>query len=185
MSELNPCPFCGGEVSIEIYENPMPYTNDTGKTLWRDEPEGYVIECKNHKWSNSKHPLAGDLALYSWDTSEESKSALIEAWNTRAEHTCHPVEKFGDDSPWSKLVCSECGRPLHVDDAVDENGIEYSELQPYCGCGARVKRGESCHAVSWGLNEDAEWEIKLSCGHSVYDEEPDFCLECGARVVES
>ncbi len=117
MSELKPCPFCGGKVSIETYENPMPYTNDTGKTLWRDEPEGYVIECKNHKWSNSKHPLAGDLALYSWDTSEESKSALIEAWNTRAERTCHIV--IEDECP----VCSACGEDIDPSFAAC----------PYCG----------------------------------------------------
>lgn len=132
MSELKPCPFCGGEVSIETYENPMPYTNDTGKTLWRDEPEGYVIECKNHKWSNSKHPLAGDLALYSWDTSEESKSALIEAWNTRAERTCKQI--YPNDSDFRKnpvARCSECMRPLVK--------YESGELANFCHfCGARV-----------------------------------------------
>lgn len=68
----------------------------------------------------------------------QTQKAALKSWNTRFERTCEPVKKFSEDSPWPKLVCSECGRPLHVDDAVDENGIEYSELQPYCGCGARV-----------------------------------------------
>lgn len=139
MSELNPCPFCGGEVSIETYENPMPYTNDTGKTLWRDEPEGYVIECKNHKWSNSKHPLAGDLALYSWDTSEESKSALIEAWNTRAERTCEMVYEPDDPSiHYGKWTCSECGH-WWMYPSYDMSGANYCP-----DCGAKVERGESC-----------------------------------------
>ena len=141
MSELNPCPFCGGEVSIEIYENPMPYTNDTGKTLWRDEPEGYVIECKNHKWSNSKHPLAGDLALYSWDTSEESKSALIEAWNTRAERTCVPrvvPRSFtGDSEPSFYQAICDCGWIVGEDGA--SNLSDFEHVDPYCGgCGAKV-----------------------------------------------
>lgn len=131
MSELKPCPFCDGEVSIETYENPMPYTNDTGKTLWRDEPEGYVIECKNHKWSNSKHPLAGDLALYSWDTSEESKSALIEAWNTRAERTCIIVGSYtnGPHLEDSDIELS-CGHHVNGDPGYPP---EYCEV-----CGARV-----------------------------------------------
>ena len=127
MSELRECPFCGGEVSIETYENPMPYTNDTGKTLWRDEPEGYVIECKNHKWSNSKHPLAGDLALYSWDTSEESKSALIEAWNTRAERTCENMAEQCFREAYNAFLCSRCGA-----------NTAYTNVD-YCpNCGAKV-----------------------------------------------
>lgn len=134
MSELKPCPFCGGEVSIETYENPMPYTNDTGKTLWRDEPEGYVIECKNHKWSNSKHPLAGDLALYSWDTSEESKSALIEAWNTRAELTCENVK--GDDC--LSFECSKCHGGFSTDPTASASGWDTRSFM-YCpNCGAKV-----------------------------------------------
>lgn len=158
MSELMECPF----PTTEIVHVPR------------------VITAVGESWvlctCGASGPMFSDV-----DGSGEQKA--IDAWNTRAERTCHPVEKFNEESPWPKLVCSECGRPLHVDDAVDENGIEYSELQPYCGCGARVERGESCHAVSWGLNEDAEWEIKLSCGHSVYDEEPDFCPECGVRIT--
>jgi hypothetical protein len=57
---------------------------------------------------------------------------MEEAWNTRAERTCHPVEKFTEDSPWPVMVCSECGRQLHYD---EHREISY---QPYCGCGAKV-----------------------------------------------
>ncbi|PWL79000.1 MAG: hypothetical protein DBY20_03745 [Coriobacteriia bacterium] len=75
---------------------------------------------------------------YYSETLVHDRESMKEAWNTRAERTCHPVDKFEEGNPWPVLTCSECGRPLHVDDAVDENGIEYSELQPYCGCGAKV-----------------------------------------------
>lgn len=62
----------------------------------------------------------------------------FDAWNTRAERTCEPVKKFSEESPWPRLVCSECGRELHWDDIVNEVGEDSCELQPYCGCGARV-----------------------------------------------
>ena len=63
----------------------------------------------------------------------DSERKAIEAWNTRAERTCHPVSKYGDDSPWAVMVCSECGRRLHYDET--KGSLEYS---PYCVCGAKV-----------------------------------------------
>lgn len=64
----------------------------------------------------------------------------FDAWNTRAERTCHPIEKFSEGSPWPYFACSECGRPLHYDDIVNEVGEDTCEMQPYCGCGAKVVR---------------------------------------------
>ncbi len=109
---------------------------------------GFVIASTRRKPSGEwdarmKCEECGIELVCSGATEDDALTAVLVKWNTRAERTCHPVEKFNEESPWPKLVCSECGRPLHVDDAVDENGIEYSELQPYCGCGARVERGES------------------------------------------
>lgn len=112
MSELKPCPFCGHSID--------DHADDCYMRL-------FAIQIADAL-------MLGEAGMHAHVSRQEAQAA----WNTRAERTCHPVEKFGDDSPWPKLVCSECGRPLHVDDAVDENGIEYSELQPYCGCGASV-----------------------------------------------
>lgn len=52
-----------------------------------------------------------------------SEQEAIDAWNTRAERTCHAVF---DDSNWYKWICSECGQPI---DRADN----------YCfSCGAKV-----------------------------------------------
>lgn len=114
---LRPCPLCDGKA---IYRSGIH--------------NGYDFESGTIRCVGCGLKLG--VTLYGYGNYDPLHA--FDAWNTRAERTCHPVEKFGDDSPWSKLVCSECERPLHVDDAVDENGIEYSELQPYCGCGAKV-----------------------------------------------
>lgn len=137
MTELKPCPFCWGEVSLEKYTNPYPYTDSEGKTFWREEPDGWVIECKHHGWSREARgvDVAADIALYSWDTSEENKRALIEEWNTRAEKTCKDVEPRA--GYWE---CSECGVQL-------ENPLECPTLwldgkaicPSFCpNCGAKV-----------------------------------------------
>lgn len=117
MSDLKPCPFCGHKAD--------------------DHADDCYIRLFAISLSDSL--IFGDASMHAHVSQEELRCA----WNTRAERTCEPIKKFSEESPWPKLVCSECGRHLHFDDAVDENGIEYSELQPYCGCGARVERGES------------------------------------------
>lgn len=96
--ELKPCPFCGGEaIDCEI---------ETGN--WR-------IGCNNAR-------CRGD-----WFASKfyPTKSAAIEAWNTRAERTCRIKE---DDDTGCFLTCSECG-------AIQPE--EWTVYYCWC-CGARV-----------------------------------------------
>lgn len=114
MTELKPCPCCGPKAFI------IPSTKcdpQAGKHCWTAE-----LRCHECGLNISRSAATEKEALYE----------AIEAWNTRAERTCHPVEKFTEDSPWPVMVCSECGRPLHYD--------EHREMsyQPYCGCGAKV-----------------------------------------------
>lgn len=103
MTELKQCPFCGSEAKMESMGR-GPYQTRVG--------------CSECSCTLGYHV---------------SKKRAIEAWNTRAERTCHPVPKYNDESPWPVMVCSECGRSLHYDATKD--GIEYS---PYCVCGAKV-----------------------------------------------
>ena len=112
MSELRECPFCGGEAK----------SWHTIDDFWCSGRAG----CGND--GCYVHPVARGT----------DEDAAIRIWNSRAERTCEPVKKFSDESPWPRLVCSECGRGLHWDDIVNEVGEESAELQPYCGCGARV-----------------------------------------------
>lgn len=48
--------------------------------------------------------LCGDRVLHYCDVLRETLGCTVEAWNTRAERTCHIVET--DDG---RFACSECG----------------------------------------------------------------------------
>lgn len=117
MSELKPCPFCGGDV----------------KLIRDPEMEHYVIECKNHAWGDPNETpdmAAGDVSMVSWRDTEESKHALIETWNARWERTCRLVRHEGRKSH-GRWTCSECGARV--------NGHPLSNPDKYCSrCGAKV-----------------------------------------------
>lgn len=103
MDELKPCPFCGGEAEMLTAESMNG---------------GYLfgIMCNDCR-------SRGDV----YDTEAEA----IEAWNTRAERTCHFIENYGEGC-WSKEhrdgKCSICGE-------------EMKGRYNYCpNCGAKVVR---------------------------------------------
>lgn len=92
--ELKPCPFCGG---CEL---------DLWSTQYYDED----------LWSVSCH--ACRVAIVNRDSKDEA----IDAWNTRAERTCHPSPLYNHI-----FECDVCGEE-------DTDGIPN-----YCpGCGAKV-----------------------------------------------
>ena len=82
-SELKPCPFCGGEVSIVVCD-------DEGNTH-------YELEYEENPWSGlgyrlyhdetqagedcpiARHECEGELGMWIYDSREEA----IEAWNRR------------------------------------------------------------------------------------------------------
>lgn len=92
MSELLPCPFCGGEARLH------------------DNIIGFSIFCAND-----------DCDIIAATGTMETKEVAIEAWNTRAERTCHLIED-GD-----LLHCSNCGG------AAAKQSWAYWNFCPNCG----------------------------------------------------
>lgn len=88
MTELLPCPFCGGEADLI------------------DMSDAYEAEY----WVAHQCPSGASAETYSYETAAEA----IAAWNNRAERTCRIVEYA--DAPI--LVCSECGAVQPDDYAV-------------------------------------------------------------------
>lgn len=87
--ELEPCPFCGGEVNLE-YVAPA----------WRID----CPTCERHHWE------ADVPCKY------QGKSRLIEWWNTRYKRTCKRVWETDSDGRMC-LKCSACHKPIDDTDA--------------------------------------------------------------------
>lgn len=101
--ELRPCPFCGGEAAI--YE-PL------ATSFW-------FVRCSDGDTCSTCGP------------DRETRSAAIEAWNTRAEKKCRMVRKPTIDPYTDRAVCSGCGKSVPV--SVGER------MPNYCpNCGAKV-----------------------------------------------
>lgn len=125
MSDLKPCPFCGGDVKLKA-----------------DDSGGYSIECGNHEWPKERftqeipgQTIAADVLMCSWGQGEEAKQALIEAWNTREERTCKPTEEdccpiCGEDLVRCNVGIGFFGGAVELDPPIYHN---------YCpSCGAKV-----------------------------------------------
>ena len=112
-NELKPCPFCGEQPKLS------------------KENGSWVIECKHHGWPQGLIPettIAGDIDLCSWGDTEEAKEQLIEAWNTRAERTCHLERIPYEPGEYEGMRCSVC----------KTTDLDMGE-GPYCSvCGAKV-----------------------------------------------
>lgn len=102
MTDLLPCPFCGGEAHISV------------------SSDGYGIECAN------------DRCLDMMLDQLPSEAEAIAAWNTRAERTCHNMNKHGYSL---RLECSACGYGSITTECRERK----DKPQNYCpNCGARV-----------------------------------------------
>lgn len=130
MSELLPCPFCGGEAEIL-----------TAESMYGGNLYGVLCDC-----------CAGRTDVF--DTEAEA----IAAWNSRAERTCFADEvthrdcKYSVNRGWRErtcrieerngdLYCNACGEMVGTCDPASELYIDGNmvELWNYCPhCGARV-----------------------------------------------
>lgn len=111
MTELKPCPFCGGEA--EVCEGGI---NGKMRVYGFTEHKDGCFFLANGLPTKYQHIMESEF----------------DAWNTRAERTCKCTT---DDSAWC-FVCSECGKsfPRHKLYLAYNHG----EIN-YCpNCGAKV-----------------------------------------------
>lgn len=110
MCELEPCPFCGGEAAF-------------GANSCQGFEYVRCVSCKARTWS-------------CYNTKEQA----AEAWNTRAERTCHPVRRSGkefseeDKNTSLETRCSECGDFL----GEAQDVFSYDRDWFCSNCGAKV-----------------------------------------------
>lgn len=106
--QLRECPFCGGEAKI----------TQANHEAW--------VSCENYHYT--RHQVS---------VHAKGAAEAIEAWNTRAERTCHVTREtrtlhsvFHGDAEVVDERCSECGGYIEVGCGVIRN---------YCpNCGAKV-----------------------------------------------
>lgn len=102
---LLPCPFCGGEAELK-----PTYDLDT------DEIDGWFAWCCTTN-DCTTHPMTNDYL---------TRAEAVEAWNTRAERTCHNIWNV-ELTGRLRFQCSECG------------AVSLEITPRYCpSCGAKV-----------------------------------------------
>lgn len=114
MADLKPCPFCGCEAKVRTLIWSGGYT---ATALCKNEPNAHY--------------------LGTWDEDEaKAVERITDAWNTRAERTCH-IEPHGyciangAETSCRCWSCSECSYGWHVSD--------YDRQYRFCpNCGAKV-----------------------------------------------
>lgn len=114
MTELLPCPFCGGKAELHALHD-----------IRTDEVDGWFVWCSKDN-ACAIQPMTGDY---------NTEAEAIAAWNTCAERTCKPLD-YSDEwythkalsrDEWymPSAACSACG--------------EYIPVWNYCpNCGAKV-----------------------------------------------
>lgn len=119
--ELKPCAHCGSELS-EFCED-FYKVNRSGNDHW------VYLRCLK----------CGAMTQGRGNTKEAAEQNARKRWNTRAERTCHPVSKSGEEFSFedrsSTLTawCSECHE--YLGEACDV----FSYHDRFCsGCGAKV-----------------------------------------------
>ena len=130
MSELLPCPFCGGEAETLTAESTHGgYLYGIMCSDCRSRGDVYDTEAEAIAAWNSRADYYGyeQAAIEAWES--------IKAWNSRAERTCHIEERHGGQ------YCTCCGEMVGTFDPTSELCISSNavELWNYCpNCGAKV-----------------------------------------------
>lgn len=94
MTELLPCPFCGGEAHVN---HDHRWYGDVYKAV-----DAYEVVCLNF----------GCIIYYADDVWYDTESEAIAAWNSRAERTCECVAEYAKSPIDGKTIvlhrCSAC-----------------------------------------------------------------------------
>ena len=91
MSELKPCPFCGGDAELH-----SDYSSESG--------DWYVIDCLNNGCMRSERSAwDGQQVSTGW---RKTESEATEAWNTRYERTCQMTRLMSVGR--TDFMCDQC-----------------------------------------------------------------------------
>ena len=132
MTELKPCPFCGGDMSVVILDDEG---NIRDEEYERDPYSGlsYVMA---HNDPNGACPIVtyDEPILWLYD----SRDDVAHVWNRRAERTC----QFFYDEKMDEYACSACGERVSGSNPADEyevSPLAVLESFKFCPrCGAKV-----------------------------------------------
>ena len=88
MTELEPCPFCGGKVDIQGGSSIEPVIDENGAYVDAEYHEGWGFEifCNNCFLIMSQDYLADDdplVAEFNGEIEDATKEYLIRRWNNR------------------------------------------------------------------------------------------------------
>lgn len=121
---LKPCPFCGGEARLIEAEIGM-------------FEDGYAVYCDGT--CDVKMGVGGRLGeAYKWTPTFRTEAEAIEAWNTRAERTCHVESMHGYTDHFASTRYSVELSCHTLEDWPDREPPEYC---PWCG--AKVVKDET------------------------------------------
>ena len=197
MSDLKPCPFCGGEAQTL---NQAPKGTGYSVGCHDDECRGfialswiYATEAEAIAAWNSRADYHGyeQAAIEAWES--------IKAWNTRVAHGTLTAEQVREivDRHWHDLS-DEYDIPEAT--ALPEYSYDWqaiadelnSRVKPPCDggycplCGA-IERTCKQEERGW-CTEGDHARVWLTCGHDcmvpTVQDLPNYCPNCGARVVE-
>lgn len=120
MSELKPCPFCGGE---EINIRAVSFANGSVQ-MW--------IECASCP-AHTERTNDFDIAIEAWNTRSDDYKQAAEYWQRMyeqafAERTC---EEFGSLRIWQE--CYVWSHDLSCGHEVDTFDMEPPNYCPECG----------------------------------------------------
>ena len=175
-TELLPCPFCGGEA--EVYE--MQYGADGQYSV-------FGVFCVDD--SNSE--LIG-LSKYQhghFIDNFPTEAEAIAAWNARAERGTLTAEQVREaiERNFGKVAVLDDGGPVEWrDDWVCKVGINYKAIADELN----VRAERTCHNT-----HENRWFKCSACGYGFTDlyaedesdinEQPRYCPNCGAKVVDA